>query len=354
MSDEPTVQPEPQSIPDAPAAPASSPQPASSPAAAAESALRNAARRYGATDDALAQFESDDALADYLFDVAQEHAQVSPYAEIGQQMAPYLDQWEAFQQWQAEQQAAGQPDGQPADAGGAEASAFDWPTQEYDPAWETVNPTDDPMGYAQAQAKLREYRKWEQDAQRRLLREYPDLTRKAVEPVLAQQRQELEGRLAALEQNLYERDRYAEQQADQQWERAWLAQNARDFYVHDENGQPVVQNGNMVPNDYLNRVWQMYDWARSLVGQDGRPLPVDQAAAIAMNQVPRPASARTARTPEAAPRFIDTVSAEELRPAERQPGADGTAPASMYQNPEAIVDAAFRAAAAEKGVTLND
>jgi hypothetical protein len=343
MSDDLNVQPDPTEPVEQPV----------STVAPTESVLRTAAKKYGYSDEDLARFESDEQLADTLYGLADQYAQyrqqAEPLVQVGRQFAEHVDKLPKFQEWLSTQE-------KPAEPKEPEPPKFDWQVPEYDPAWESVTVEQDPVGYAAAQQKLNARKRWERETQRKLLNEYPQLTQQAVEPMLSAREKQI---CEYVDQKIVEArqtwDQERQKETVAQREQAWLQENAAAFYQHDENGQPVLRNGQMVPTDYGQGAWAAYQEAQQMT-RDGKPLPFEQATRVAMALAGgngKPAAPAPKPQSPSPPRFMETVSEAEMRPVERRPGGN-EAPPSMYQNPDAAVEAAFREAAAETGVNLKE
>jgi hypothetical protein len=318
-----------------------------------ESVLRATAKKYGYTDEDLSRFDSDEQLATTLFGLTEQYAQyrstAEPLVQVGRQFAEHADKLPQFQQWLTEQ-------AKPAEPVEPEKPKFEWHTPEYDPTWESVTVEQDPIGYATAQQKLKAYQKWARDTQRKVLHEYPQLAQQAVEPMLSEREKALR---AYVDEKLTEARQSWEQEQVKatvaQREDAWLRDHAMEFYEHDPAGQPVLRDGQMVPTAYGRQAWDAYEQTRSMT-LEGKPLPFERATHIALAMIPKPSENGQPKPPkpksESPPRFLDTVSEAELRPVERRPGGNESPP-SMYQNPDAVIEAAFREAATETGVNLN-
>ncbi len=329
---EPTTAPEPQAAPQA--------------EAQAESlSLRGMAQQYGYDPADM----TDQQIAEKLWQAHSDFERVLPLAQVGQKFAGRADKWEDFEKWEAEQAKL-------AEAAKPPEQGYKWDAPPYDPEWERVTIDDDPVGYQQAQAKIKAWQKHEEATRRRLATNPHEFLSPVIDDILSPREKQLVERIERMERQVQERFQSEDRQRYASEESAWLQENARQFYDHDAKGNPIVQNGQMVPTPYGNQVYQQYQRNRNAIdAQTQKPFfpTAKDAMNAAMAMVPQSSTPSTPQVPPEKPqRFLDTVTEAEMKPAERNAGGED-APASMYASETQEVEAAFRAAEAEAGFTRN-
>jgi hypothetical protein len=322
------------------------PQPAPTPAAEESLSLRGMAQQYGYDPADM----TDQQIAEKLWQAHSDFERVLPLAQVGQKFAARADKWDDFEKWEAEQAKL-------AEATKTPEQGFKWDAPPYDPEWERVTIDDDPVGYQQAQAKLKAWRQHEEATRRRLATNPREFLSPVIDDILSPRERQLIERIERMERQVQERFQAEEQQRYASEESVWLQENAKAFYEHDAKGNPIVQNGQMVPTPFGNQVYQQYQRNRNAIdAKTQKPFfaTARDAMNAALSMVPQSNGQPTAPQvpPEKPQRFLDTVTEAEMRPAERNAGGED-APASMYASETQEIEAAFRAAEAEQGFVRN-
>lgn len=181
-----------------------------------------------------AQFDTDDALNTYLLDTLERQHADKEYTALGRQVAPNIDDFTAFQEQRQQQPTPKEPDPEPEPAG----LVWDVP-EDIDPRYESLlvldqttglyrAPDDFPALASQAEKK-NQFATWQKKAAHRVLTDLPSLLEQASQPLL----KPLQDKIAELERG------QAEYQQQQELS-ALTSQYEKDWYAHDENGQPTV------------------------------------------------------------------------------------------------------------------
>jgi hypothetical protein len=351
-----------------PAAPAA-PQPAVAPPAApaAPSPVSQAIASLGLDPRA---FPDDNAAVQYLTGVAQEYQQLLPYAQLGYQMQPHLDKFQAWMNGQ------GQPQAQPAAAPAAPAApqGFNldehfkkaWNLPDFDPSWEKLVQFNPQTGLYEGIAPgvpynivdgMNKYAMAYKSKQREFMQNPIKQTFEHIkDPILHEVREEIQRQYRTMQA----------QQENQQFEQ----QYAKHLYQTDAAGNIVINpmTGQPQPSGFGNR---FFHHARALYEsgvRDERTLrqyALDQAIGEVMrmqyNQPAAPAAPAQPAAPPAAPPTPAQISQEKtssflqnaMNRAGHTPSAAGAAAAPSEPvrfSSFGDLDGLFERAARQRGV----
>ena len=188
-----------------------------------------------------AQFPDDATAVSYLAQVAGEYRQMMPYAQMGYQMQPHLEQFRAWMQQQNNQAA---PANQPAAQHPAAPSEFNldehftkaWDVPAYDPNWEKLVQFNPQTGLLEPVAPGVPFQivdaanKWRQATQSK----QRDFWNNPIKQVWSNIEQPVEHKVRSIVNEMMQRTLAA--QENQQFEQ----QHARHLYQFDQNGNVIV------------------------------------------------------------------------------------------------------------------
>ncbi len=231
LASDPTPSPDPATIPTV--------DPSESPELTAPPASAGARDAFAARYD-VSEFSDDTTFVDAVASRLDQAHSDQPLIDLGRQFAPHAEQWPQFLEWQKEQ-AVGQaaPPADETPPATDEPASFEWdypePNEndlaflERDPATGLYRPKQDwivPPGTAE---RVNQQVTGQRTMAERLVTQFPSLVNEVTGPVIEGLRSELAELKAAFTTSQERQD-----------SATYMQQRAADFYQHDEQGNPVI------------------------------------------------------------------------------------------------------------------